>query len=116
MLCSFCLLPGGRDRTLVAGPGVAICAECARLAIGIAAAAPGRPESAPAEPPWAQWTDEDVLGHLPEAAAVAQQVEATLAEWVGIARLRKISWQRIGDALGMTRQSAWERFRPVVTK
>ncbi|MCB5294175.1 hypothetical protein [Arthrobacter sp. SO3] len=57
-------------------------------------------------------TDDQLLAHLPEVAAVASQVEERLSAWVGTARERKISWARIGAALGMTRQSAWERFQP----
>ena len=56
-------------------------------------------------------TDEELLAHLPEIAAVASQVEERLNAWVGTARQRRISWARIGAALGMTRQSAWERFK-----
>jgi hypothetical protein len=47
------------------------------------------------------------------AAAGAQQVSAVeqnLAEWVRKARTRGATWARIGETLGMTRQSAWERF------
>jgi hypothetical protein len=56
-------------------------------------------------------TDEALLAHLPEISAVAAQVEDRLCAWVRTARRRSISWARIGAALGMTRQSAWERFR-----
>jgi hypothetical protein len=55
-------------------------------------------------------TDDELLAHLPEISAVASQVEDRLRSWVGTARQRRISWARIGAALGMTRQSAWERF------
>lgn len=55
-------------------------------------------------------TDEQLLSHLPEVAAVSGQVEAALSAWVNIARERNISWARIGASLEMTRQSAWERF------
>lgn len=64
------------------------------------------------ETPWLQMTDDELLAHLPEIAAVASQVEERLTAWVGTARQRRISWARIGAALGMTRQSAWERFQP----
>jgi hypothetical protein len=37
-------------------------------------------------------------------------VEAALEQWVTEARRREASWARIGAALGMTRQAAWERF------
>lgn len=64
--------------------------------------------------PWETMDDAQVLDHLPEVSAVKDQVELSLAAWVAIARERKISWDRIGRALGITRQSAWERFRNAV--
>lgn len=54
--------------------------------------------------------DAQLLDHLPEIAAVGGQVEIRLGAWVNIARDRNISWAKIGNSLGMTRQSAWERF------
>ncbi len=55
-------------------------------------------------------SDEDLLAHLPKVAAASAQVEQQLTTWVRQARSRGITWTRIGEALGMTRQSAWERF------
>ena len=72
----------------------------------------GRRSSATPSAPWAVMTDDELLAHLPEIAAVASQVEERLNAWVGTARERRISWARIGASLGMTRQSAWERFQP----
>jgi hypothetical protein len=42
--------------------------------------------------------------------AAGAQVERNLAAWVGKARSLGSTWAQIGAALGMTRQSAWERF------
>ena len=55
-------------------------------------------------------SDKDLLTHLPRVAAAGAQVEQQLTRWVRMARSRGITWTRIGAALGMTRQSAWERF------
>ena len=41
---------------------------------------------------------------------VARQVETDLRSWVQELRCRGVTWSRIGGALGITRQSAWERF------
>jgi hypothetical protein len=57
-----------------------------------------------------QLSDEDLLLHLPKVAAASGQVERHLTSCVRQARTRGITWTRIGEALGMTRQSAWERF------
>ncbi|WP_202805070.1 ClpX C4-type zinc finger protein [Arthrobacter sp. TB 26] len=107
LMCSFCAGPAGTSRRMVAGPGVAICQACAAAAVELFHSADG----APAAAPWERITDDEVLAHLPEIATVASQVEERLSAWVGIARERKISWARIGSSLGMTRQSAWERFQ-----
>jgi hypothetical protein len=42
--------------------------------------------------------------------ASAANIEAGLRDRVHELRDRGMSWARIGAALGMTRQSAWERF------
>jgi ClpX C4-type zinc finger len=108
--CSFCRKPPDAVAKLVAGPGVFICNECVGLCTELVAV--------PSEKPWqeqvASWeqtmSDEDLLQHLPRVAAAAAQVEQQLTAWVRKARGRGITWSRIGESLGMTRQSAWERF------
>ncbi|GII80888.1 hypothetical protein Sru01_58700 [Sphaerisporangium rufum] len=55
-------------------------------------------------------TGEEILEFLPRVAAVGAQVEANLRGWVQRLRDRRVTWARIGAALGMTRQSTWERF------
>ena len=106
--CSFCLKPNTEVRTLVAGPGVFICSECVELCALVIA---GKPASVPQLPPWEHPASaEDVLALLPRVTAAGAQVERNLAGWVGRARSLGVTWARIGEALGMTRQSAWERF------
>jgi hypothetical protein len=61
-------------------------------------------------PEWADLADDELLAGLPRIAATSAQVEAGLRERVLDLRERGVTWVRIGDALGMTRQSAWERF------
>ncbi len=106
--CSFCRKPPDAVARLVAGPGVFICNECVALCTElIALPAQDRDEVAS----WEQnMSDDDLLRHLPRVAVAGAQVEQQLTGWVQQARGRGITWTRIGDALGMTRQSAWERF------
>lgn len=108
VMCSFCAGTASPSRRLAAGPGVAICQGCAGVAMQLFR----REEGARPVAPWQRMTDDEVLAHLPEIVAVASQVEEQLSAWVGAARDRKISWARIGSSLGITRQSAWERFQP----
>jgi hypothetical protein len=55
-------------------------------------------------------SDEELLSTMPKIQAAAAQIQQHLTAWVRQARERGITWTRIGEALGMTRQSAWERF------
>ena len=107
--CSFCLKPNTEVTTLVAGPGVFICDACVELCGQIIAQKPANQE--PLVAPWEHAADlDDALRILPKAAAAGAQVEENLAGWVRRARSLGATWARIGEALGMTRQSAWERF------
>jgi hypothetical protein len=111
--CSFCLKPSTEVGTLVAGPGVYICDECVELCTLVINAKPAAAKPAGA-PQIARWdnvaTVEEVLSTLPLIAKAAAGVEQTFAGWVRRARALGATWARIGEALGMTRQSAWERF------
>ena len=53
---------------------------------------------------------EQVLENLPRIAAAGAQVEQHLTGWVRRARELGSTWARIGESLGITRQTAWERF------
>jgi len=64
----------------------------------------------PRLPAWEQVDDRALLAHLPRIEAVRDQVDDDLRAWVAEARRRELSWDKIGEALGMKRQSAWERF------
>jgi ClpX C4-type zinc finger len=117
--CSFCLRPNTEVGTLVSGPGVYICDACVDICAdvirGHTAAAEQVPGAADQPPrrvaPWERDVpDDELLALLPRVAAAGQLASSALAEWVGKARSQGVTWARIGSALGMTRQAAWERF------
>ncbi|MFF4411730.1 ClpX C4-type zinc finger protein [Streptosporangium sp. NPDC001559] len=127
--CSFCAKPKTEVEKVIAGPGVYICNECVDLCVAILAetrtpaAERGEPEKPggaggqekPEEEvpgiPWPEgMTEEEILAHLPRVAAASARVEGDLRAWIERLRGRGVTWARIGAALGMTRQSAWERF------
>jgi hypothetical protein len=109
--CSFCLEPALEVARLIAGPGIYICNECVGLCVEILEQAPAEHDATePQLPSWHSMTDPEVLGKLPRIASVAAQAEGGLQRWVGEARRRDASWADIGVALGISRQSAWERF------
>lgn len=106
--CSFCGKAADDVQKLIAGPGVFICNECVQLCTDILRTQPaGRTSSVP----WAETlSDEELLHHVGRVAAASAQVDESLQLWVDTLRERGVTWVRIGAALGMTRQSAWERF------
>lgn len=107
--CSFCQKRNTEVGTLVAGPGVFICDECVALCSTVIEGKPA--EGGPQLAPWDQVTSpEVVLASLPLIAAAGAQVERNLTQWVLKARALGVTWARIGETLGMTRQSAWGRF------
>ncbi len=98
----------------MAGPAVFICDGCVELCselVGDRMA--GRIDAAPRLLPWQQTESlELALANLPNVARAQAQVEASLVGWVRRARSLGATWAQIGDSLGITRQSAWERFAP----
>ncbi len=110
--CSFCAKPSTEVEKVIAGPGVYICNECVGLCSDILGTERSRPAGPRAQ--LAAWdesmTDEQILDLLPRVAAVGAQTEASLQRLVAILRERRVTWARIGSALQITRQSAWERF------
>ena len=103
--CSFC----GKDQDdvakLIAGPGVYICNECVSLCDRILA-----DEPLPELKNWDDLSDDELLSEMVRVHASHDQVDAGVSAMVQRLRLRGLSWARIGESLGTTRQSAWERF------
>ena len=48
---------------------------------------------------------------LQTAEATVEATRAVLQAMIEELRQRKVSWEAIGKALGISRQAAWERFR-----
>ena len=59
---------------------------------------------------WGSMTNEQLLESLKPSIATVDAVRAVLQKQVEILRKRDVSWAAIGDALGISRQAAWERF------
>jgi ATP-dependent Clp protease ATP-binding subunit ClpX len=64
----------------------------------------------PLEPWMGSASKEEVCTTLPRVAASCAQAERDLTAWVARARDLGVTWAEIGASLGVTRQSAWERF------
>jgi hypothetical protein len=106
--CSFC----GKDKDsvtkLIAGPGVYICNECVDLCNEIISM--NMVPDAMRSSGWRDLPDDELLASLGRAQAAAPQIDAVMHEYVEILRGRGVSWTRIGAALGVSKQAAWERF------
>ncbi len=110
--CSFCAKPSSAVAKVVAGPGVYICNECIQLCNDILEEEQQASSQAGTQLPAREeaMTDEEILALLPRIASVSAQTDASLQRLVTVLRGRGVTWARIGAALQITRQSAWERF------
>jgi ClpX C4-type zinc finger len=105
LCCSFCNKDKDKVAKLVAGPGVYICNECVNLCNLIIAEEPASGFRA-----WHEQPDDELLAGLSKVQAVVSQADAAVHDYVDVLRSRGISWTRIGQALGVSKQAAWERF------
>ncbi len=103
--CSFCTKDKDAVAKLIAGPGVYICNECVSLCDLILAEEP-----APGFVSWDKHPDDEMLASLARIQAAVSQADAAVHDHVAVLRERGISWTRIGQALGVSKQAAWERF------
>lgn len=106
--CSFCGKGKDRARRLVAGPGVFICDQCIQICNEVLQSDEqhGRelsigPDSEVAEV---------LLDELRINAAGLKQSEEQLQRAIDLLRKNQVAWSRIGEAIGTSRQAAWERF------
>jgi ribosomal protein L37AE/L43A len=105
--CSFCGKAEDKVRRLVAGPGVFICDQCVQLCNEVLQSDAKRaelsigPDSEVAEV---------LLDELRINAAGLKQSEDQLQRAVNLLRKNQVAWSRIGEAIGTSRQAAWERF------
>lgn len=107
-ICSFCGTVGTRKTRFAGGFGAMICVSCIeRYAELLSSATTTRRIE---RPPWEGMSREELLETLPLIARSADQVQDFLVMWVDVLRQRKVSWADIGQALGISRQAAWERF------
>lgn len=92
---------------MVAGPGgLFICNECVDTCRLIMDGSEVPPEAF--DP--ATWPTERLIGALAALDATAETYKEHLARAVDALREREVSWARIAEPLGISRQSAWERF------
>jgi ATP-dependent Clp protease ATP-binding subunit ClpX len=102
--CTFCLRTSAEVERLLGGPSASICDGCVgewdRILADPSIPFPGLEGE----------DDETLLRRLPPAAGRVAAADAGLRGLVDLLRSREVSWARIGDALSVSRQAAWERF------
>ena len=107
--CSFCLKSQHQVKKLIAGPGfIFICDECVALCDSIVAGKPVKTDEAKYK--LGNIPSETLLARLKPVEHTIQGMAKSLESMVEELRGREVSWARIGEALGVSRQSAWERF------
>jgi ATP-dependent Clp protease ATP-binding subunit ClpX len=109
LYCSFCGKSQHDVKKLIAGPAVFICDACVGLCNKIIAETPDPDASAKLEWP-ENVPSENLLGLLKAQEKTFEEVAARLQKSVDILRKREVSWQQIGETMGISRQAAWERF------
>ena len=110
LYCSFCGKSQDDVKKLVVGPAVCICDSCVAKSSDFIAKSPE-----PGPERVSTWTTEKM--ETPQMLAVLKYQDEAYAELrervqhkVDILRKRDVSWADIGNALGISRQAAWERF------
>jgi len=107
LYCSFCFKSQHEVAKLVAGPSaIFICDECVDLCNKVIG---DQPLDVTPIPPEALPT-ERLLQQLQPIEDTRQGKGSQLQWVVDRLRSRDVSWAQIGAALGISRQSAWERF------
>ncbi len=105
--CSFCGKSDAEIAKLAAGPGgLYICNECVDTCQMIMQGSAVPPAAFDPE----TWPTERLLGALKALDATAESYREHLARAVDALRSREVSWAKIAQPLGISRQSAWERF------
>jgi hypothetical protein len=113
-ICSFCGLVGTSETRFAGGLGAMMCADC--LGFYHATFESEEASEAISRPPWNDMNDTELLSKLPLIAASAEQVNQFMGDWIELIRERKLSWAAIGEAMGVSRQAAWERFTRATAK
>lgn len=105
LTCSFCGKAQKEVKKLIAGPTVYICDECIGLCNEILIE-----DASGSLADWGALGDDELIGRMVNVAESRDRVDKTVGGVVKMLRDRGVTWSRIGEALGITKQSAWERY------
>jgi ClpX C4-type zinc finger len=113
LYCSFCRKPDTSGVRLIEGPGVLICEGCIILcARALSQCTPrlGGGAAARIDCGHSDCSTDTLLSLLGGQDATLRDVRDRLQTTIKTLRARDVSWEKIGKALGCSRQAAWERF------
>lgn len=110
LYCSFCGKSQHDVAKLIAGPSVFICDECVGLCNKYMELPAGTSAKSHALGELDSLPTEKLLHFLKIHETVFQHARSRLHDAVATLRKREVSWATIGDALGVSRQAAWDRF------
>jgi ATP-dependent Clp protease ATP-binding subunit ClpX len=111
LYCSFCGKSQHAVEKLIAGPAVFICNECVAECNKWIDAPPDatRPKTQSIQD-LDSFSNDRLLLWLKTEAALYEHTGSGLQKTVDVLRGREVSWAIIGEALGISRQAAWDRF------
>lgn len=108
LYCSFCFKSQHNVKMLISGPaGIFICDDCVDLCNECRA---GRFPDSSKQLSEEELPTERLLERLQAIEETLRGKGNQLQVAVDLLRSREVSWAQIGAALGVSRQSAWERF------
>jgi ClpX C4-type zinc finger protein len=110
MHCSFCGKSQHDVARLIAGPAVFICDECVGLCNKILGQPADEPVPVVRLEDVAHMPTDKLINWLKLQGVIFDNARAALQEAVDTLRSREVSWAVIGEALGVSRQAAWDRF------
>lgn len=106
--CSFCGKPEDEIKKLVAGPrAIHICNECVDVCVAVME---GEDTGMSRAFDPRTWPQDRLLAILRPVAATVDGYREHLQAIVETLRAQDVSWGVIAKGLGVSRQTAWERF------
>jgi hypothetical protein len=107
-MCSFCGVQGAKETRFGGGLGAMICMDC--LGYYYETFLSPKKTKKITRPVWDEMSDTEMLAKLALIVDSVNQGDKFLRSWIDLLRERKLSWAQIGQAVGISRQAAWERF------